>query len=118
MSEVALEKGKESSFEVPVGFSLRSYLDRAPWELSGREGTKVTVRFAFPESRWVQAQGVGVAVEPLLDDGGAILEFKVQDSNPFLRWLLTFRKQAAIVAPDAMALALADMRRQVASLYA
>jgi predicted DNA-binding transcriptional regulator YafY len=118
MSDVVLEKGKEAAFVIPADFSLRSYLDRAPWELSGRESTSVTVRFAFPESRWVQAQGVGVAIDPLLDDGGAILEFKVQDSNPFLRWLLTFRKQATIVAPDTMAVALADMRRQVASLYA
>jgi predicted DNA-binding transcriptional regulator YafY len=118
MSDVAIEKGKQSAFEVPGDFSLHSYLNRAPWELSGRESTSVTVRFAFPESRWVQAQGVGVAVEPLLDDGGAILEFKVQDSNPFLRWLLTFRKQATIVAPEAMAQALAEMRRRVALLYA
>jgi predicted DNA-binding transcriptional regulator YafY len=118
MSELVIEKGKQATFEVPSDFSLHSYLNRAPWELSGRESTSVTVRFGFPESRWVQAQGVGVAIEPLLDDGGAILEFKVQDSNPFLRWLLTFRKQAIIVAPDAMAQALADMRRQVARLYA
>ena len=118
MSEVAIEQGKKAAFEIPGDFSIRSYLGRAPWELSGSEATPVRVRFSFPESRWVQAQGVGEAIEPLLDDGGAILEFKVQDSNPFLRWLLTFRKQAVIVAPDAMAQALSDMRRKVASLYA
>jgi len=82
------------------------------------EPTPVRVRFAFPESRWVQAQGVGKAIEPLMDDGGAILEFQVQDANPFLRWLLTFRNQAELQSPKPLAKQLSEMRRQVAKLYA
>jgi predicted DNA-binding transcriptional regulator YafY len=117
MRDAALEKGKSAGFTVPADFSIRGYLDRAPWELSGAEPVNVRVRFAFPASRWVQAQAVGRPVEPMLDDGGAILEFRVQDAHPFLRWLLTFRRQAEVLEPASMASDLEAMRRKVASLY-
>ena len=77
-----------------------------------------SVKFAFPESRWVLAQGTGKPIEEMLDDGGAIVEFGVQDANPFLRWLLTFRRQADVLSPSTMADQLARMRNQVARLYA
>ena len=118
MRSVEVERGKQAAFEVPPDFSIRSYLHRAPWELSGAEPVAVRVRFAFPESRWVLAQGVGEPVEPMLDDGGAILEFAVRDPNPFLRWLLTFRRRADILSPDSIRDQLAAMRKKVAALYA
>jgi predicted DNA-binding transcriptional regulator YafY len=118
MRGAVIERGKQAGFDVPPGFSIRSYLNRAPWELSGAEPVAVRVRFAFPESRWVLAQGVGEAIEPMLDDGGAILEFPVRDPNPFLRWLLTFRHRAEILSPDSIRDQIATMRKKVAALYA
>ncbi|MEP7324792.1 MAG: WYL domain-containing protein [Gemmatimonadota bacterium] len=118
MAEAATEKGKQASFEVPDGFSIRAYVGRAPWELSEAEPTTVRVRFAFPESRWVMAQGVGQVVDALLDDGGAVLDFAVRDQNPFLRWLLTFRKQAEVQSPPEIRNELGRLRRQVSKLYA
>jgi predicted DNA-binding transcriptional regulator YafY len=118
MRQVVVEKGKQASFEVPPEFSVRNYVNRTPWELSTTEPTTVRVRFSFPESRWVQAQGLGEPVESMLDDGGAILDFQVRDFNPFLRWLLTFRRQAEILAPPDTAQQLDALRREVARLYA
>jgi len=118
MREATLEKGKDAGFVVPRDFSIKAYLNRAPWELSGAQPMTVRVKFAFPESRWVQAQGIGTPVDAMLDDGGAILEFQVRDSNPFLRWLLTFRGHAAILSPDSLMADLASLRRSVARLYA
>ena len=118
MRDVALEKGKSAAFTVPQDFSIRSYLDRAPWELSGKDQVPVRVRFAFPESRWVQAQGTGVVIEPLTEDGGAVLEFQVRDPSPFLRWLLTFRRHVEVLEPKSMTVQLDELRRQVAALYA
>lgn len=117
MRDVVMEKGKAARFELPAGFTIQSYLGRSPWELSGADPVTVRVRFGFPESRWVQAQGIGQAVEPLLDDGGAIVEFEVQDEGPFLRWLLTFRRQAVIVQPEQMALKLDELRGRIAAIY-
>jgi len=111
-------EGKDATFEVPASFSVRAYTGRAPWELSEGPVTAVRVRFAFPESRWVQSQGLGDPVEPLLDDGGAVLVFGVRDPGPFLRWLLTFRGQVTILDPETMASELAALRRRVAGLYA
>jgi len=107
----------EPAFEVPASFDVRSYLGRAPWELGNGPITTVRVRFAFPESRWVLNRRLGRTVEPLLDDGGAILEFDVKDRSALLRWLLSLRAQATVLDPEDVADELAGLRRQVAALY-
>ena len=117
MREAELLTGKDARFTVPADFSIKQYVRRSPWELTDKAATAVRVRFAFPESRWVIAAGVGSPAEPLLDDGGAVLEFGVRDANPFLRWLLTFRDHASVLSPDSVAEELAALRRRVAVLY-
>ncbi len=118
MREARAARGSRARFDVPRDFSVRAYVGRAPWELSDAEPTAVRLRFAFPESRWVQARAVGEVVEPLLDDGGAVLDFVVNDRHPFLRWLLTFGKQVEVVEPEEVGGELDTLRRQVAALYA
>jgi len=117
MRDAVLETGADARFTVPAGFSLRSYLGRAPWDLSDQPATPVRVRFAFPESRWVLSRGTGRAVEPVTDDFGALIEFAVRDRAPFLRWLLTFGQRASVETPDEYARELAALRRQVSALY-
>jgi predicted DNA-binding transcriptional regulator YafY len=107
----------EPRFSVPQDFDVRSYLGRAPWELGTGPATTVRVRFAFPESRWVLNRRLGRPVEPLLDDGGAIVEFDTRDRPALLRWLLSLRGQAAILEPASAAEELAALRRRVAALY-
>jgi len=110
--------GPDARFEVPAGFSVREYVRRAPWELSELPPEEVVVRFNFPESRWVLAQGVGDPVEPLLDDGGAVIAFSVRERGSFLRWLLTFRSGIEVRKPAEYGRQLAALRSRVASLYA
>ena len=117
MREAAPLTGKDARFTVPAGFDVRRYARRSPWDLSDAQPSTVRVRFAFPEARWVIAQGVGKPVEEVLEDGGAVLEFQVRDANPFLRWLLTFRDHAEVLAPGAIAEELAALRGRVAALY-
>jgi predicted DNA-binding transcriptional regulator YafY len=110
--------GPDGRFEVPEGFSVREYVRRAPWELSELPPEEVVVRFHFPESRWVLAQGVGDPVDPLLDDGGAVISFSVRERGSFLRWLLTFRAGIEVRKPAEYGRQLAALRSRVASLYA
>jgi proteasome accessory factor B len=110
--------GPDGRFEVPADFSVREYVRRAPWELSELPPEEVVVRFHFPESRWVLAQGVGDPVEPLLGDGGAVIAFSVRERGSFLRWLLTFRSGIEVKEPAEYGRQLAVLRSRVASLYA
>jgi proteasome accessory factor B len=105
------------TFAVPASFRLADYLHRAPWDLGDRPAETVRVRFAFPESRWVQGQGVGKVIEATTADGGAVLEFGVRERGAFLRWLLTFQGHAAVLSPSGVAEELAQLRRAVAALY-
>lgn len=117
MSKSKLLTGKAARFDVPKGFAIRDYAGRAPWELVDTPPTNVRVRFQFPESRWVQNQGVGEVVEPVAEDGAAVLEFAVRDRGPFLRWLLSRRGRAEVVSPPDLADELQSLRRKVAALY-
>lgn len=108
----------EAAFATPGGFSVEDFVGRLPWELSDAPGVRVRARFAFPESRWVLAQRVGLVREPLTTDGSAVLEFRVSEAGPFLRWLLTFRDHVEVEEPADIARALEKLRRQVAALYA
>jgi predicted DNA-binding transcriptional regulator YafY len=117
MRDVQPLAGTGQTFAVPADFDVRRYLGRQPWDLSNDPPQRVRVRFGFPQSRWVLNEGRGTPVDPLLDDGSAILDFEVRERGAFLRWLLTFRKQAQILEPRDVADELEDMRRQVARLY-
>lgn len=108
----------EPAFDVPASFDIRRYAGRAPWELGDAEPETVRVRFAFPESRWVLSQGRGRVVEAVLEDGGAVLEFAVRDRDAFLRWMLTFRRQATLESPASMAERLGTLRLRVAERHA
>lgn len=110
--------GPDGRFEVPKDFSVRAYVRRAPWELSELPEERVVVRFHFPESRWVLAEGVGDAVDALLEDGGARIAFTVREKGPFLRWLLTFRAGLEVEEPPWAGKQLAALRSRVAALYA
>lgn len=117
MRNVRRIQGGSQTFEVAHDFDVRRYLGRQPWELSNDPPQRVRVRFGFPQSRWVLNERRGKPVEPVLDDGGAILEFEVRERGSFLRWLLTFRKQATVLDPQEVADELDAMRQQVAGLY-
>jgi predicted DNA-binding transcriptional regulator YafY len=106
------------TFTTPTEFSVNDFVGRLPWELSDSPAVRVRARFAFPESRWVLAQRVGLVVEALTADGGVVLEFRVNDAGPFLRWLLTFRDHVQVEEPADVAASLERLRRQVAALYA
>lgn len=118
MRNAQLMTGAGASFDVPKDFSIRQFVNRAPWELSEAAPVRAVVRFGFPESRWVLAQGVGEPVDELLDDGGALIAFSVRDRGPFLRWLLTFRGGVEIREPSELSGELVLLRARVAALYA
>jgi proteasome accessory factor B len=118
LRDAALMKGQASRFTAPQAFSIRDYVGRAPWELSEAKPVTVQARLAFPECRWVMAQGLGAVIEPVLEDGGAILQFAVRETGPFLRWALTFGRRIEIRTPEAVARELEALRARVAALYA
>jgi predicted DNA-binding transcriptional regulator YafY len=112
-----LLEGEGSRFEIPADFSVKSYLDRALWELSDAPGIRARVRIGFPHSRWVLAEGLGRVVEALDDAGGVLLEFDVRVPDSFIRWLLPFGPQAEIVQPADLAARLRAERERVRALY-
>lgn len=108
---------REPKFTVPEGFSVRKYLDRAPWELSEESPVRVRVRIAFPHSRWVLAEGLGEILEATDEEGGALLAFQVRAVDAFVRWLLPFGTQAEVLDPAGVRDRLAAERDRLRALY-
>ena len=117
MRRAALLAGEGARFEIPADFTVRSYLDRAPWELADVPGIAVRVRIGFPHSRWVIAEGLGRVLQAMDDAGGALLEFDVRVPDAFIRWLLPFGSQAEILEPAELASRLRSERERVRALY-
>ena len=109
--------GRDCAFEVPRHFSVRQYLDRAPWELSAAPAIAVRIRLAFPHSRWILAEGLGRVIEAMDDAGGAVLEFNVRTIDPFIRWLLPFGAQVDVLTPSTLASQLEAERARIRALY-
>jgi hypothetical protein len=109
--------GDAGSFDVPPTFDVRAYLGRMPWALADGPATPVTVRFQFPESRWVLNQDLGAPVEPARHDGAAVVRFDVRERPAFLRWLLSFGTRLDVLDPPEVAAELETLRGQVARIY-
>jgi len=105
------------SVTVPDGFDVRAWAGRAPWELGEGQEVPVRVRFEFPESNWVQNRRLGRPVGEAGPSAALMFEFPVRDRAVFLRWVLTFGDRARVVAPESVATALGELRREVAALY-
>ncbi|MFN8654641.1 MAG: WYL domain-containing protein [Gemmatimonadales bacterium] len=106
-----------AAFTVPADFSVQQYLDRAPWELSDSPPVTVRVRFGFPQSRWIMAEGLGTVVEATDESAGAVLEFGVRTLDAFIRWLLPFGVQAEVLSPDDVRQRLATERARIRDIY-
>lgn len=109
----------EAAGDVPDAFDVREHLDREAWELGeGEEGAiDADVFFRFPASLRAARHGRGELVEER-EDGAAVRRFRVRQVGPFLRWLLTFRGDAEVLAPSELRRGLRDVAAEVAEIYA
>lgn len=114
-AELDMEPGAE--FDVPRSFTIASYMNRAPWELSEAEPFTAHVRIGFPHSRWVLAEGLGRVTKAVTGDGSVELEFAVRAADPFVRWLLPFGPQAEVLGPPKLKQQLATARAALKQLY-
>ena len=108
MTHVAQVEGKSGDFAVPASFKIADYLNRAPWELSEDKPVLVTIRIAFPQSRWVIGElaqwrrRAGIEDElPALDEGPYAAELGGD-------WTLAARLWSELDSPYEAALALAE----------
>lgn len=117
MRDAAVVAGPDGLFAVPRGFTINSYLNRAPWELSGNKPVIAKVRIAFPQSRWVVGEGLGKVTKPVTADGSVEMEFAVRSVDPFMRWLLPLGSQVEVLSPPSLKKQLAAARAALRRLY-
>lgn len=117
MKDARLDEGPGAGFDVPRSFTIASYLNRAPWELSEAKPFTARVRIGFPQSRWVLAEGLGTVTKAVTADGSVELAFAVRAADPFVRWLLPFGPQAEVLGPPKLKQQLAAARAALQRLY-
>lgn len=114
--EVNTRAPNTPDYSVPEGFVLDTYLRREAWELGDEDPLRAHVLFHFPRSLWAERNRHGTLVEERAD-GATVREFEIQQTNPFLRWLLGLGADVEILAPGDLTAELQEMARQVASMY-
>ena len=120
MEDLAVNPRRANSpdFDVPEDFDIERFTGREPWELGGEPGEalEARVRFAFPRSLWAARNGMGELASEHAD-GSATRTFRVLQTEPFVRWLLSLEGDAAVESPPELAEALRETAARVAALY-
>ena len=117
MKDARIDTGPGAEFQVPRSFTIASYLNRTPWELSEAKPFTARVRIGFPQSRWVLAEGLGTVTKAVTGDGSVELSFDVRAADPFVRWLLPFGSQAEVLGPPKLKQQLAKARAALRRVY-
>ena len=114
--EVAHRGRSTPDYEIPDDFDLAALRDREAWELGDDEPLEARVRFRFPRSLWAERNDMG-RLESSEDDGAQVRTFRVSQTDPFLRWVLSLAGDARVVAPPELVRAFREMAGRVAGLY-
>ena len=118
LSRFARAELSDDAFEVPEGFSARSYFGRAWRMIPGPERHEVRLRFepAFAETaadtRWHPTQE-----EAWLDDGSVMLSFEVDGLDEIEWWVLGYGPGCVVEAPRELAERVADLAKATAERY-
>lgn len=110
------KKAQTPDYDVPGDFDLVAWADREAWELGGDAPTEAVVDFRFPRSLWAARNGHGELMGDL-EDGGQRRRFRVRQTDPFLRWVLSLAGDAVIAEPPELRDALRDLAHAVAAGY-
>jgi proteasome accessory factor B len=107
---------KQRDYEVPAGFRLKDHVGRPAWALTDEPPFTAQVRFRFPSSLLVERNGQGEKVSEG-PAGDSVRAFEVTDPNPFLRWVLGFGGEAAVLGPPELREAFREMAEQTRAAY-
>jgi proteasome accessory factor B len=116
--EVNRTRPDTADYEIPAGFRLSDYMDREAWELGdpADAGLRVLVLFRFPTALWAERNGHGELVESR-SGGDAVRALEVQQTEPFLRWILSLAGEAQILEPLALRSELDALARTIAEVH-
>lgn len=87
---------KQPDYEIPDAFNLEAHAaSRQSWELGDEEAVSVVVAFRGASGQVLQGMQLGEETGT-----SAQRRFRVRRRDPFLRWLLTFGGDAAMLSPS------------------
>jgi predicted DNA-binding transcriptional regulator YafY len=116
--EVNARRPNSSDYEVPPAFDMGAYADREAWTLGADDAAAIEarVRFTFPRSLWAERNQLGDLIEE--DDKGTTTRaFRVQQPEPFVRWILSLEGDAWVESPPELRALFDETVREVAALY-
>ncbi|RMG14967.1 MAG: WYL domain-containing protein [Planctomycetota bacterium] len=123
---VFTQPGDDSDFEPPEGFRVREYLGRAQWEYEelgeafsgGDEARPMRAEVGFPPAVASEVRSLVSSAQALeVRDGLEVLEFRVQQRRPFLRFLLRYAPRVRVFEPPELREGLRELAREVLSRY-
>lgn len=105
-------------YEIPNDFNPRRYLGEAFAIEKGGRPVEVVIRFTPRQARWIRDRKwhSTARVEGLLD-GGCGLRLRVAGLGEVRRWVMQFGAEAEVLAPQALARAVAAELQAALAVY-
>ncbi|MBC7345024.1 MAG: WYL domain-containing protein, partial [Clostridia bacterium] len=111
-------KVMEERFEPVNDFSLEEYLGLSMGIERGYGVWEVAIKFTPFQARWIRERKWHASQEmEELDDGSLILKLKVAGLNEVKRWVLSFGKEAEVLAPPELREEIAAELAAMVALY-
>ena len=90
-------------FQLPDGFDLQDHLSKSFGIFHGEGDIRIAVRFSPTVARYVQEkhwhESQKLAPQP---DGSLLAEFRLGSTEEIKSWLLSFGKNAVVLAPESL----------------
>ena len=116
-----LEKIQETTtkFVPPVDFDIDKYMANAIVPFVSQQGTiKAIIRFKGSMARFIQEQKLKTVKKIIKEKSGAVkVIMEVEKGIPFIRWILSFGKNAEILEPIDLQNALVDELNEISAQY-
>ncbi|HVO12372.1 MAG TPA: WYL domain-containing protein, partial [Vicinamibacteria bacterium] len=90
-------------YEIPTGFSFRSYMADAFAVQKGEKPVGVAIRFAPRQARWIRERRwhpTARLQEQL--DGGVVLHLRIAETSEIRRWVMQFGPEAEVLKPESL----------------
>ena len=92
-------RGEGPDFTPPEDFDIEQHIGKPPWRLRSAAETRVTIHLDSTVAWMVEERSHESDTWTENEDGSAVLERSVTDTDALVRWLLRFGTHAEILAP-------------------
>lgn len=110
-------KPKQPDFEIPKDFTMAHFIDRSSWDMANTQPVNIRIRFS-PRIAWQVKDIINRPVKLTEQaDGSSEMEIKAAWPEGVILWVLGFKGEAEIIAPESVRQDVKTMLNKIIDKY-